>query len=484
MPDRPFLVMPLDARPVCYDQVLDLARIGGVSVALPPPELLGVLKRPAPFEPLQQWWLETLQTLGKASLILSLDTLAYGGLIAGRVNTEPLETLQARAESFLKPLGGTQRPRYGFSSILRIPDYDNAEEEPDYWATYGRTLYQFSVETHRQGSMPADMFNKIPGDVLQDFLSRREKNFNLNQHFLRLLQKSSLDYLVYCQDDTGPYGMNVKEAEFLRNTLTKKSLTSQAYVQTGADEVALTLLAKGLWAKEPKPLKVFPWYVPEHGKKVMAKFDGMPVGQVVQRQLQTLGAVTCLSPTDADLVLLVNAPSDKMGDHCAPQAGLVRPKEAVAELVNTLKTWLPKKNVAMADVVSANGSDPATTEAMLNAGLPVAQLAGYAGWNTPGNAIGTALAMGAVVTWAQRHGRLDESARQALLLKRFLDDWYYQAHVRMQLKKASPILPSASGLQQAMQPGIDTLKPLFDMNHVAPRVTFPCNRFFEVTIQL
>jgi Protein of unknown function (DUF4127) len=483
MPALPFLILPLDSRPVCYDQVLDLANAANLAISLPPPNYLGHLKSPAPFLSLKSWWREALTKQPESTVIAALDTLAYGGLIASRVNSENLETLYNRFQWFWEDIKPTHKPRYGFSSILRIPDYDNSEEEPDYWQEYGKALSVLSAETHRRGTMPDPAAYNIPANVVQDFMARREKNFRLNERFLHLLETGDLQFLIFCQDDTGSYGLNVKEAEFLKSKIEHDQIGNWAFVQTGADEIVLMLLAKSLWQNATKPLHIFPWYIPDHGKKAMARFDGMPLANVVNRHIQTLGGCVCLSPKDADLILLVNAPSQEMGDHCAMETPAREPENIFA-FVEALQTWLPQKNIAVADVVYANGAEPLTVRQCLQENIPLADLVAYAGWNTPGNSIGTALATGAVIAWAQQNGCFNREAHQKLLLKRFLDDWLYQAEVRGVLRKQFETLPSEAILNSEMAPGAQLLKSVCGWEHLTPHFSFPCQRFFEIQVTL
>lgn len=482
MPEPYCIIIPLDARPVCYQQVLDLAAIGNVSVSLPPQGSLGVLKQPADLARLYDWWEIQCRSHPQAGVVLSLDTLAYGGLIASRVNTDSLDTLKQRVDRFLACLGQSHHPRYGMTSVLRIPHYNNAEEEPDYWAHYGELLYQWSVVAHQSGCQPEA--GQIPPEVLRDFLSRREKNFALSQSHLALLAKGLLDYLVFAQDDTGPHGLNVQEAQAIAQQLAQTGLTHKGVVQTGADEVALTLLVRILWQQSAQPLKVHPWFFPAGGEAILAKFDGVPIGQVVERQLHTLGAHWAQSPEDADLILMVNAPPAVMGDHCAAEV-FVPQEKSMHPFVQALQTWLPQKAVAIADVAYANGADPKLIEACLAAGVAVNQLAGYAAWNTPGNTMGTAVAMGGMVVWAKHHQRYDKAAHEKLLLTRFLDDWVYQANVRYQLRAlANGSPPSEARLNDAMQPAWQPLEPLFSKLQGVPRFTFPCRRLFEIAVEL
>ncbi len=485
MPNPQCLIIPIDSRPVCYDQVLDLAAIGNVEALLPPRSLLSYMKEAAPIPQLWEWWQKALNQYKEAPIIMALDMISHGGLIPSRLTQDPLEDLKARVQVFFDELKKTHRPRYGFTSILRLPNYNNAEEEPHYWEGFGTLLHEFSVITHQRGSMPEHILNQVPGPYMQDFLERRQRNFQLNQSHISLLEKGLLDFLIYCQDDTGPVGLPVQEADFFKNELRKRRLHMKGVVQTGADEVALLLLAKSLWAKEVQTLKVYPWFFPDHGRKIMALFDGVPVGNVVQRHLQSVGATPCLAPKDADFILMINAPHTKMGDHCVNESHIDN-KSYIPEAVEALKTWLPSKNIVLADVAFANGGDPALMNACLDAGVPLDKLSGYSGWNTPGNAIGTAIAIGAMTTWAQRHNCYNPEAKQRLLFKRLLDDWHYQGEVRMQLRQKSQkdSLISIDELQQVLQPRIDNLKGLLGLPTLQADVSFPCFRLFEIDVKL
>ena len=70
--------LPIDNRPVCYTLAKDIADIDkSIELYIPPREFLGDLTKSADIEKLISW----LENLPKVdSMILSLDTLVYGGL--------------------------------------------------------------------------------------------------------------------------------------------------------------------------------------------------------------------------------------------------------------------------------------------------------------------------------------------------------------------------------------------------------------------
>ncbi|MDX2085688.1 MAG: DUF4127 family protein [Candidatus Melainabacteria bacterium] len=519
-------VIPLDARPVCYDLPQRLLRIAGIEPCLPATNLLGVLKQPAKASALKRWMKHHL--MEGDPLVVALDTLAYGGLIPSRVGLESFESLREQVDAFLEtlrldtPITDTRpaspqpktpekvRKVLGFSSILRIPNYNFAEEEPDYWQQYGQRLYRFSEALHQAGldcpgflsaclpesvraALPPGLLNDIPAEVVEDFLQRHRRNFRLNQSFVADWADNRLETLVFCQDDTGAYGLNVLESQWLASQLlgaeknTSAERTPQphsAWVQTGADEVACTLIARLL--VDEQPLRVYPFYSSLQGSQLQARFDGVPIETVVAQRVHACGALLADTEAEADLLLAIHTPESRQGDHCEGLSALTQPEQS-----RVLTDWLAKAQqrgqpVALVDVAYANGSDPRLTEQLLTRFTHLDWLYGYAGWNTPGNAIGTALAMGVVRCVAERHRTFRAREFQKLLLIRFADDWLYQSDVRYHVRHANyqgqP--PAEAQLNALMADGLSLLQHRLDLADMRVRCHFPCDRTFEVAIHV
>jgi hypothetical protein len=478
---RLFLI-PLDSRPVCYDMPRRLAAMAGLDLCLPAPTLLGQLKAPANFTSLFRWVKNHL--FENDPVIVALDTVAYGGLIPSRLNEDPLEMLEERVDDFFKLIKSDAC--FGFSSILRIPNYDFDEEEPAYWSKYGRRLYQYSASLHEYGAASSV---GIPADVLEDFLARRRKNHALNEYYQKALANGRLDYLTYCQDDTGPFGMNVEEANQLEVQLEKKLLNKIAHVQTGADEVAACMLARWTVRQQIEPVKVYPIYSSENGRELVAKFDGIPIEDVVAKAVNACGAVLSKKATDADLWLMVHVPEDRQGDHCGrEQAHVV--SDQVDEILKTVDKALSKgKPIAIADVAFANGSDPRLTERLLARFEDLSGLYGYAGWNTPGNTIGTTVAMGLIRLMAEKNKCFNAEEFRKLMLIRLADDWLYQSDVRYTVRSmmngsAGKVKPDENLLNVLMADGLNLLKIRLGLEEQAIHCRYPCNRTFEVEIGL
>jgi hypothetical protein len=192
-------------------------------------------------------------------------------------------------------------------------------------------------------------------------------------------------------------------------------------------------------------------------------------------------------PENADLALVVSAPREATSDN---QDNIIT--NDTAQIVQGLiDRDLP---VAVADVARANGADLALMEELNIMGL-LPGLAGYAGWNTAGNSIGTALAQGSIYAGLLELGLLDEKQQQLherCLLTRYVDDWGYQAVVRAELMKIHDLttttpLDPALEQQLAKEAGrmlkgfaAQNLEPSFGKVVPVEGVTFPWLRLFEV----
>ncbi len=478
------ILLPLDRRPVCYDLPRRLAAYAGVILDLPPAILLGELKQPADEAALEKWLeahLFTKDPSTSQTAIIALDTIAYGGLIPSRVGQETLQQLESRVEAFFQQIQADTR--YGFASILRIPSYNNSEEEPEYWAQYGTLLYQYSIACHQHGEAPQALLQEIPQAILDDFVSRRQRNFALNLSHLDRLKQGQLDYLTFCQDDTGPYGLNVQEAQHLAEALRKEGLNQQGHLQTGADEVASCMLARALAQKHPPA--IYPIYSSETGQRQVARFDGIPIEAVVEKAILACGAIRAQNKQDADIWLMVHTPEDRQGDHCSHYPAHVTSDQIRFVIAQMSEAFQSKTPFALADVAYANGSDPRLTEALLSRFDNLAYLYGYAGWNTPGNTIGTTVAM-AMIRWiAEQLDTFNPDEFSKLLLIRLADDWLYQAEVRQRMRRQPPERMLDEALLNAeMADGLALLKNRLGLETLQAHCRFPCHRTFEVEIDL
>lgn len=423
--------IPIDNRPVCYSLAKDIAAMDeDIELYLPPREFLGDLTKTADTEPLFKW-LENLPEID--SMILSLDTLAYGGLIPSRRSKDTYEEIKTRIER-LKPILEGKKV-YAFSSIMRISNNNYNEEEKEYWRDWGKKIFAYSFSGVNEG---------IPPEILEDYLATRRRNFEINKTYLDW----GLNILIFSKDDCATKGFNVDEALELERMGGK--------TKTGADEIPLTLLARAI----EKEIKVFVEYTEPDYKACVSNYEDVSIEKSVQGQLELGGFIQVQTKEEADIVLVVNNFIEKQGE--LVMGWPTKPYD---------KTFIPpEKPYAVADVRFANGADNAFVAQLLKK-LDLANFYGYSGWNTSANTVGSLLA-GVKVKWQAK--KYNDVAFKRLQAIRFLDDWAYQANVRGMIDKPCDI-------KELMAPFEDKLSMFLTST---PGYIYPWDRKFEVEVNL
>ena len=191
--------VPIDNRPVCYNLAKDITAIDeSIELFIPPREFLGDLTKNAQVNEILDW-LEKLPACDV--MVLSLDTIAYGGLIPSRrgVNEkgvqENFSDIKNRVER-LKPLLKNKKV-YAFSSIMRISNNNYNEEEKEYWKDYGKKIFEYSFSG-------GNINNGIPEVILEDYLGTRKRNFEINKLYLEWQKEGLFDTLIFSKDDCAP----------------------------------------------------------------------------------------------------------------------------------------------------------------------------------------------------------------------------------------------------------------------------------------
>jgi hypothetical protein len=442
---RRLALLPVDARPVTSTLPKQIAEIGGWEVLLPPKEILGFLKRPGDVLKVKEW-LEDIEK-DVEGFVVSADMLCYGGLVPSRVNEDPLPVLLQRL-NLLKSLK-TKYPEkriYAFSATMRISNNYVNEEEKEYWSDYGVELYQYSYHSHRyartydeeSGKTVSALMDKIPAAILEDYLSTREKNFLVNQFLLQFVEEGIIDRLVFPQDDTSEYGLNIQEQETLAREVRERCLFQKVAIYPGADEVACSLTARMILELERvQPPRFYPFYSGEKGALIPAMYEDRSIAESVKGQIFALGSHTVSTAGEADILLAVNVPGKKQGD-LALQLYLNEvdtPDRNIGEWISRIHYYAEQGcAVGIADVAYANGSDAAMIPELLDY-VNVTSLCGYAGWNTAGNTIGTVVAQTAMHYLEKMKGLDNKQLIHNQLYLRLLDDYVYQSIVRQDVRK-------------------------------------------------
>jgi hypothetical protein len=496
-------LLPMDDRPLNYDYPGYLARLAGYELRLPPREWLGNPWRGSQHMELIGWLVGEAESADV--LIVSIDTLAYGGLIPSRTSRESLECVLERL-SALKQVK-IRRPQLlilASSVILRISRANSGEEEKDYWATYGSAMFRLSYLEHKislGASSPQeqaeriDLYKSIPRTVYDDYLAGRQRNHQVNLRMIDWLGEGIFDYLILPQDDTAEYGWNIAEARTLQATLRKKNLTDRAITYPGTDEIGCLLLASAVCRKAHFKPCLNLRYSSIHSASVITAYEDRPIHELVKAHLAPLGGTIVSSQIEADLNLFLNAPAYAQGEASLqwfawngldalkpnlspdlqpylqemmadPMYRVTRremetsernPEEFVRALLDEFDN---KREVALADVAFVNGSDLILGNLILQH-HEITSLSAYAGWNTAGNTLGTVLAHAVLRLLAKRNGDDPEKTRAhyEFLFLCLLDDLYYQARERslclLEDLPALSIQPSMERLPLSKAEGVE-----------------------------
>jgi len=192
----------------------------------------------------------------------------------------------------------------------------------------------------------------------------------------------------------------------------------------GIDEVGLVLLTRAVNLHTNKSPKVFVKYSWGRGGKTIPAYSDESIDSSIQAAITATGATFTEDEARADYILAVNTNRGGETLEAADDINNGAPREGTNFFADIVKDYVREgRKVIVADVAFANGADNALMIQLRRRGL-LFRIQAYAGWNTPTNASGFALSSG-LLTAHMKDSSVDE-----LLLRRYLDDWVYQANVR------------------------------------------------------
>lgn len=490
------LFLPLDERPCNYAFPAQMCEGGDAELCLPPRETLGCKKSPADTAALDEWMAANIR--GCQAAVLSVDMLLYGGIVPSRLH----RLTGAECLRRIDRLRALRRDApdckiYAFNLIMRAPAYSSSEEEPDYYATYGRMLYEIGYATDKaeRDTLSDEEKQKLeyarqalPPEVLADFTARRQVNRQANEAMVDLVKEGIVDFLVIPLDDCAQYGWAAREQRELRKKVIRLGLSNRVYMYSGADEVGGVLLARAVNTLHGINPAVFLRYSAVKGALVIPKYEDRPLGENLKWQIATAGGHVCAGIDEADFALMVNAPTasgEAMGEASQDSASLDASyfsERCLPEFVNEISHI--GKPVALADVALANGADNELM-GMLREKHLLGKLSSYAAWNTAANSAGTCIAH-----MMLRQGRVH--AGDTFTKLRLLEDWAYMANVR-ELAMAWVVLrgggfydisgfeePLGQFIAEHLQRYADEWTPAIRVKNI----TFPWRRLFDIAIEL
>ena len=436
---RKIIYIPLDERPCNYKFPILLGEItDNYKLITPPMGIMGDKKKPANIEALWKWLEEEVEQADGA--ILSLDTLIYGGIIPSRLHYLSLEECRNRIEKLKEIKLKKNIPMYGFNLIMRCPRYSSSDEEPEYYEDYGREIFTQGYIKHRielniaeeEEKVELEKIKKIlPQEVLDDYVNRRKLNREVNKLAIDLVKDEVLDFLCIPQDDSAPYGLTALDQQYVRGYIDEREVNLKVYMYPGADEVGCTLLARMINNMENKTPLVYVRYSSIQGPKIIPLYEDRYSYESVKYQIIAAGGLLATSISEADMVLLVNSPGETMMEAIVQKQNSIGYDvfRNLIELIEFADYAVGKLNkpVVLADIAFANGADLKLIKLLKEKKL-LFKLAGYAGWNTSSNTLGTCIAQGMI---SSIYGN-NQKNRDFLAL-RFVEDAGYCASVRKEV---------------------------------------------------
>jgi hypothetical protein len=495
---RPTIALvPLDDRPVTLELPKMLAAIAGTDVVAPPRTTVGKYLVPGDPEAIVAW-LRSDATKDAYAWVVSTDMIAYGGLIASRApsTSEALALTRLRdlaAARALRPdadvalfgtvmrLAPTGVPKLGAAAsfFLAGPNVDRVEE-------YARLPDPPNTpETIRKA---AALRAQIGDADLDAYLWTRGRDRSVDSYAMQLVAEGNFGRIVLGQDDAGPQGLHLKDLAALRKDARNFRLGKRVSIESGADELGMTLTGAALARHAGWTPRVRVRYSRSDGASVEDPLEFAPIDATIASLIGADGAVRT-EGADADVDLFVRVAQTSDADDA-------RFLDAIADDVQRGRL------AAVADLTFLQGQNAYTNrlvEGLIARGI-AGKIAGFASWNTTANTIGTTLPEAIAVGVGLRRQTYDRGAHVRFLLDRYIDDYAFHAFVRPVLNDdlaalgitdhtfLLPAVARAAGNEndELLWPlALDLLHEIFpETGDCALTITLPWDRTFETQIDI
>lgn len=424
---RPILLVPLDSRPPCREFVVNGGKIIGREIITPPTEYMDYYSKPGDTKALRHWLAE--QEGGADAVILSIDQLLSGGLLAAReahISHADINELAA----YLRTLHAAHpsTPLHAFYILPRAIPQDGIEgwRERRALLAYARLLGRAGAGLPVDADEMERLRGEFPSDDLQRYLAHFDESTALAAMLINITEEGVLTRLVLGQDDGEEYSVgNLKKAE-LTALLTQKNIAPErAMIVHGADEIALSMLARmsvdELRVRGGAAPHIALRYADAGMDTAIFPFMAVSNDATAREKIGLLGAAPAENGADSDLTLFISA-----GDSDADTLGTRAP--AASAINDMLKDGTP---VALVDLSRHFHAEEALLPILIEKKVPLNALTAYAGWNTASNAIGTALAQGILYHCAMQNAVTAKEreyaayANLAFLTGRIAEDEFY-----------------------------------------------------------
>jgi len=359
--------------------------------------------------------------------------LAYGGLVASRSGATTTGQALRRLD-LLETLQRAGTPVVAFAVLPRLSLRTSEVQAP-----FERALANWAASG--ADSPPEN----VPTGIFEEYLAVRRRNLEVLQALIHKVAQGHLEFLVLGQDDAAPRGPHINEQKVLEEQIHSLGLEKRVRIVSGADELAMNLVAGWLAGREGVQPVLEVRYSEEGAGQRIPPLESRPLDETLGEHVALSGARL---GRDQGTLLLVEVPSSMPFQAPPLEAGPEDQRRAAAFKERLDGVRSSRRRVAVADLRLVNRADPVLARELLEH-LPLWDLEAYAAWNTPSNALGTAVAQAVVREVARVRGKdwslervvESEKTQQAFTLARLVDDFAYQAVIRPALSQAVQGLP-------------------------------------------
>ena len=245
-------LVPIDDRPATGQVAQMVGRIADHRVMTPPREMLGRFTRPGDAAQIEQW-LRTQDYSKHDAIIVSVDMLAYGGLVASRRRGAPFDEARKRLEFFRWFKQKYPRvPVYAFSTIMRVAPTASREtlaihEKLARWSE----LKDRTQNTNDQALVTelGLISRELKSEVIENYLAARKRNLRINLAMFDLVKQGIVNEMILLQDDARQYGLHRQDQAELKNRLKELGIENRIPIYNGADEGAISMVSRAVLEK-------------------------------------------------------------------------------------------------------------------------------------------------------------------------------------------------------------------------------------------
>ena len=486
------LYVPQDNRPVSLQYTVDTAKAAGFTVITPPQSMISGRTYEGHADEVWNW---VEQNAGRADvMVLSTDSLVYGGLVDSRKHNLPLATLKNRVQRIKKLKEAHKNVAiYGFGTVMRSPRASGGGTEPAYYADYGPTIFQIAALQDKldAGSLTAEETSKlmalqasVPVEYLQDWFNRRQKNMNVNKDLIDEVKDNVFTYFALGHDDTSSLSQSAMEGRYLN--MYSKNLSPRVYGSfPGADQLGLLLIARAR-VDRTGDVPSFEVIYPLGGAgKTVPHYEDQSIEETIAEHVVAVGG-TFTTAGKPNVLLAVNTPLTTTTGESEAFENFPMISASTSAFVDRIEQSVKDGvTVSVADIAYSNGSDNTLVGAFYKRGM-LYKLGAYNGWNTASNTVGYAVAQGLLSKY------MTPEQHKNMLTQQYLDNWAYQANIRKDIYRMQDSIRTdnvrySGALNDRLESYLGERIQDFAAKYlgVDPRTvqaTFPWGRLFETDI--